>query len=313
MKCPSRRWLLLGAVGVCLLAVPETFAGPAEGVPGEQVAPSGYVGTETCLECHDEGESFSATLHGRADLADWSGAEGCESCHGPGEAHAEEGDIELIVSFADVAAQRANEACLSCHEGGDLTFWHGSTHETFDVTCTSCHKVHQPWTSDHMLANRGTEMEAHRGIKRGNTDLCLSCHEDQRKHMYARSSHPLRFGQMSCDDCHSPHGSPTQNAVAATSVNDKCYECHAEKRGPFLWEHAPVRDNCLSCHDAHGSNQKSLLTVAAPRLCQSCHLFGHHQTVPGLDSQVWNLNRSCVNCHPRIHGSNHPSGIVLMR
>ena len=28
------------------------------------------------------------------------------------------------------------------------------------------------------------------------------------------------------------------------SVNDNCYKCHAEKRGPFLWEHPPVRENC---------------------------------------------------------------------
>jgi hypothetical protein len=29
--------------------------------------------------------------------------------------------------------------------------------------------------------------------------------------------------------------------------------CHAEKRGPFLWEHAPSVENCANCHEAHGS------------------------------------------------------------
>jgi DmsE family decaheme c-type cytochrome len=284
-------WLSAGL----LLSLAVLFA-----LPAEASEPPGYVGTETCIECHEKGDTFTSTLHGRADLADWSGVESCESCHGPGEAHAEEGDASLIMAFNETAAYEANQACLTCHSGDELANWHGSTHETFDLTCTSCHAVHQPWTNDRALA------------KKNDTETCLSCHNEQRKHMYARSTHPLRFGQMGCADCHSPHGSPTQSAVGALSVNEKCWSCHAETRGPFLWEHAPVKEDCLTCHNAHGSNQAKLLTMSAPRLCQSCHLFGHHQTVPGQPGQIWNQNRSCVNCHSRIHGSNHPSGIVLM-
>jgi predicted CXXCH cytochrome family protein len=44
-----------------------------------------------------------------------------------------------------------------------------------------------------------------------------------------------------------------------------------EKRGPFLWEHAPVRESCLNCHSPHGSNHEKLLTTALPMLCQECH------------------------------------------
>ena len=43
--------------------------------------------------------------------------------------------------------------------------------------------------------------------------------------------------------------------LKAASVNEQCYTCHTEKRGPFLWEHAPVRESCLNCHTPHGSNQ----------------------------------------------------------
>ncbi|MEW5806064.1 MAG: cytochrome c3 family protein [Acidobacteriota bacterium] len=118
---------------------------------------------------------------------------------------------------------------------------------------------------------------------------------------------------MTCLSCHNPHGSPEESAVAALSVNDKCYECHMEKRGPFLFEHIPVRENCMTCHTPHGSNNTKLLSTPAPRLCQSCHLFGHHQTVAGDAGRMWNINRSCVNCHSQIHGSNHPSGKVLQR
>ena len=35
-----------------------------------------------------------------------------------------------------------------------------------------------------------------------------------------------------------------------------------------LFEHTPVRENCLNCHQPHGSNYENLLIVARPRLCQ---------------------------------------------
>ena len=40
----------------------------------------------------------------------------------------------------------------------------------------------------------------------------------------------------------------------ARHLNDTCYDCHAEFRGPYLWEHAPVPEDCSNCHDPHGSN-----------------------------------------------------------
>jgi DmsE family decaheme c-type cytochrome len=134
-----------------------------------------------------------------------------------------------------------------------------------------------------------------------------------RKTLHQRSRHPLQEGLMSCVSCHDPHGSTAIASVSALTPNDKCYECHAEKRGPFLFAHQPVQEDCMTCHDAHGSNQASMLDPQPPRLCQSCHLFGHHQTVPGTSKQVWNTSRSCVNCHAAIHGSNHPSGVVFLR
>ena len=91
---------------------------------------------------------------------------------------------------------------------------------------------------------------------------------------------PLPEGKMSCVDCHNPHGSATRSLLNADSVNDVCYTCHAEKRGPFLWEHAPVRESCVNCHQPHGSNHDKLLVGARPYLCQQCHNLsvGHSGT-----------------------------------
>jgi len=72
---------------------------------------------------------------------------------------------------------------------------------------------------------------------------------------------PLPEGAMSCDDCHNPHGSLTSPLLKTNTVNETCYQCHAEKRGPFLFEHAPVRESCLNCHTPHGSNQATLLVT----------------------------------------------------
>ena len=263
---------------------------------------AGYAGAEACAQCHEDvADDFNTTAHGRAGAHTWGDAASCESCHGPGEAHVDSGGESGLLSPASMDADETNELCLNCHAGGSARHWKGSDHENLDVSCVSCHNMHTPWTNDKALSNK-------REIA-----LCLSCHADMKKHLNQRSHHPMKEGAMACSDCHSPHGSPAEAAIAALSVNDKCYECHMEKRGPFLWEHAPVREDCTVCHDPHGSNQKNLLVKAAPRLCQSCHLLGHHQTVAGTPGQTLNINRSCLNCHLAIHGSNHPAGIVLMR
>jgi DmsE family decaheme c-type cytochrome len=106
-----------------------------------------------------------------------------------------------------------------------------------------------------------------------------------------------------------------------------CYPCHAEKRGPFIWEHAPVREKCTNCHEPHGSNHDKLLQAARPYLCQQCHQNTNHpaafysanQTANNtfgaagvaLNSRV--MGRSCQNCHSQIHGSNHPAGARFQR
>lgn len=120
---------------------------------------------------------------------------------------------------------------------------------------------------------------------------------------------------MRCSDCHNPHGSTGPSLLARSNVNETCYRCHAEKRGPFLWEHAPVREDCSNCHEPHGSNHPSLLKNRGPYLCQQCHLAAFHPSTaytangllgPSPADQL--LTRNCLNCHTEVHGSNHPSG-----
>src|SRR6185436_2724106 len=74
---------------------------------------------------------------------------------------------------------------------------------------------------------------------------------------------------------YNPHDGSNPKQLLADSTNELCYKCHTEKRGPFLHEHAPVREDCTSCHDPHGSNHERLLVAKPPFLCQRCHFSGH--------------------------------------
>jgi DmsE family decaheme c-type cytochrome len=122
---------------------------------------------------------------------------------------------------------------------------------------------------------------------------------------------------MECTSCHNPHGSPTPKLLLASSTNETCFTCHADKRGPFLWQHAPVVENCANCHDPHGSTHEKMLKLSRPRLCQQCHQGTGHPIAPRSPTVAADypfvFNRQCSNCHVNIHGSNHPSGFAFTR
>ena len=106
---------------------------------------------------------------------------------------------------------------------------------------------------------------------------------------------------------------PNDKMLLQTSVNQNCYTCHAEKRGPYLWEHAPVRENCLNCHDAHGTINEKMLKVKQPLLCQQCHQTSSHPGPAYPSMSRYAFNQGCMHCHPTIHGSVHPSGNRFFR
>ena len=105
-----------------------------------------------------------------------------------------------------------------------------------------------------------------------------------------------------------------------TTVDELCASCHTEKRGPYLWEHAPVANACVTCHDPHGSNNQRMLVAKVPFLCQRCHVTSRHPPTV-YDGFVLRSSASanrligsgCVVCHVQIHGSNAPSGKYLHR
>jgi DmsE family decaheme c-type cytochrome len=164
-------------------------------------------------------------------------------------------------------------------------------------------------------------------------EVCFECHKEQRAQIHRISTHPILAGRMACSDCHNPHGSVGPKLMVKYSVNETCYTCHAERRGPFLWEHYPVTEDCTNCHTPHGSNNAPLLVKRIPWLCQECHTADHSRdvnsganlpggnltTINGLNPlanqnpRVQANGRACLSCHALVHGSNHPAGARFSR
>lgn len=273
------------------------------------LAAEGYIGERECNACHKpEKRSYQASHHGQVFGANPRGdlqAKGCEACHGPGAKHAQMAGDEtykgpwFIENFRNEDGSASSGACLQCHESGQRLHWQGSGHDMAGVNCSACHTLHS-------------------GSPGNAAEKCGSCHVQQRA-MMQRSSHvPVREGRMGCTSCHNPHGGSADASLIAASVNETCHECHAEKRGPVIWEHAPVRENCANCHNPHGSIHGAMLKTRAVHLCQQCHANTRHPSslYDGADfpsGEKHSVGRGCVNCHAQIHGSNHPSGQFFQR
>lgn len=261
---------------------------------------------EECAACHEDVvQAFAKTNHARTFAADVAhrGAD-CTSCHLGAAEHAASGGDDKPASLT--SGEGASTACLSCHEAKPTqAHWDGSSHQLAGLACASCHNPHSEQVID-------PAARALSGIGES-TRKCLECHGEQRVALHQRSSHPLKEGQVECTSCHDPHGSSGEKNLRQASVNELCYTCHQNLRGPFLWEHSPVREDCMTCHRAHGSNYPQLLKARVVQLCQSCHQQGRHQTLAGLPDSVWVANKSCLNCHSQVHGTNHPSGPLFQR
>ena len=280
---------------------------PAQDAPA--AAPAGdYAGEETCLGCHED-QSYKGTTHGLAFKARTPAAtQGCESCHGPGRAHAESGDPALILSYSRMTPAEASETCLSCHNRASHALWEGSQHDQRNISCVTCHSAHS--------AEGPAQIKAENQMQ-----LCSSCHRNVTSRQHRFSHMPVREGAMTCSSCHNVHG--TQNVrllKTGTTIDEACSSCHADKRGPHLWEHAPVAESCITCHEPHGSNNDRMLVAKQPFLCQRCHVTSRHPTTVYEGYQLNNsqnanklFGRSCTVCHQMVHGSNAPSGKMLLR
>jgi DmsE family decaheme c-type cytochrome len=278
-----------------VLAVQPILArDPEEKGTATQKDAAKYVGVDVCKTCHEEiyKKHFELTPHFQTTL---EGGHGCESCHGPGSEHVEGGgDITKIIRFSTLSTQDATARCLSCH-GDKLQQRHfsASSHASSDVGCLSCHSPHHAKEANHLLAQ-------------AQPDLCYGCHVSAKADFARPYHHRVDEGLLFCSDCHNVHGTTTVRQVRTIPTGDAiCVKCHAEKQGPFVYEHVPVKtEGCTSCHTPHGSNNPRYLRVSQVNLlCLQCHTFPVQGPAGPAHNQAAKY-QACTMCHTQIHGSN---------
>jgi len=295
-----RAAILILTIGISVYASPLNSNQSTQGAPAQNLASGNYVGADTCKTCHEEEfKGIEGTRHWNAVLK-MKGelrAQSCESCHGPGGAHAEDADPKKIFSFKTASSKEINQRCLACHSSGnDHLNFSRSAHSENNLSCISCHSPHHPAKGDFLLVKSQTE-------------LCYSCHLKIKPQFNMPFHHRVEEGLVQCADCHNPHGGFVGKQLRSAAARDAvCYTCHADKQGPFVFEHQPIKtEGCVACHSPHGSpNPRLVKTSNLNILCLSCHTastFSGASGTPDFHNQAAQY-QACTICHEALHGSN---------
>lgn len=321
------KFLLLS--GACVFAIYSfTFrtssqSAPAAAIKNATLDSGDYVGSDTCEACHEDVfKAYAHTTHATLTrIPSWKNkVTGCESCHGPGKAHVEGGgDKTKIISYTGKSPKEISENCLSCHAGKEErnNFRRGE-HWRNDVGCTDCHSPHTNKTGSNVASSNIYPTTANaekpgfatiRMLKANDPQLCTGCHNEVKPQFTAPFHHKVLEGAMRCSDCHNPHGGfELKQTRLATGADAACIKCHADKQGPFTYEHAPVKtEGCTACHTPHGSANARLLRYSSVnQLCLTCHSAAHDvgATEPAGPQHNQNAQyNNCTVCHVKIHGS----------
>lgn len=217
--------------------------------------------------------------------AEFAGSKACIECHADQTGHFAS-STHARVNLAD--PKLGDTGCEACHGPGSLHVKSGGARGT--------------------IVNPGKSPEA-----------CFTCHLEKRGEFSLPNTHPVLAGHMSCVDCHDVHtGDAIQGRGASMeSQNDTCTKCHTQQKGPFVFEHAALKEGCVSCHSPHGSVNQKMLVARDGNLCLRCHL--ESPSVPNAGQ----INANAINpsgenhntrlmqgtcwsagCHEAPHGSN---------
>ena len=202
------------------------------------------------------------------------------------------------------------DVCSTCHEK-EVREYKLSTHARIKIKddttgAEGCEICHGPG-SIHVDngGGKGTMINPKR-----DPEICFTCHTDKKMQFRLPYHHPVLEGKMSCTDCHDAHGIDVSpwTATSENGVNETCFKCHSDKRGPYVWKHDALNDGCTGCHQVHGSVNDKMLIARDFNLCLRCHAmnnypYGHGQNGAYHD---WTQAGTCwgQGCHPAVHGSN---------
>jgi len=242
-----------------------------------------------CQKCHTQEKVtlWATSLHSRAKLT-------CMNCHDPHSPSsksllADAEDAKLSIEGLSRSIKQAELAAGIAAEGSDEK---AEANKQVEQLKAKKEKLQKELKGIETVYRRTAEPY-----------VCYSCHKAQEIQGKMVSHHPIQEGKVKCGDCHNPHGGP-HGMLSKESVTETCYRCHADKGGPFTFEHPPVAEDCTICHSPHGSVQNKLLVQSQIFICNKCHV-GHHSRSASLGDPV-HLSRyytQCTECHTQIHGS----------
>ncbi|MFP6656102.1 MAG: cytochrome c3 family protein [Myxococcota bacterium] len=301
-------WLVLSIFGLsgCSMGSGDSVVPP---IVTNKVPDATAVGSETCSDCHSSEPDFYRVGHHRSAFFQDETSAGCESCHGNGSVHVdffyendeyEEDEPSDLIGIEDLGGFSSGERsalCQQCHQQ-DFPLWPLSDHAQSGIGCWNCHAddLHSPPPG---IDAKPAELNA-----QSDNDFCVQCHADVDAEFKLQYHHRVPEGQMNCADCHSIHGEAPTNAVLHGD-NARCYECHAEFKGPFVFEHLGTEESCDNCHAPHGSPNNKLLIANNNSLCVQCHFQGptaFFGRVP--HAEFLGGGALCYDCHSHVHGSN---------
>ena len=142
---------------------------------------------------------------------------------------------------------------------------------------------------------------------KGDTEVCLSCHEDKDLTMdkggkkvslfvdaahYKNSVHQM----AECEDCHENYN-PDEIPHTKSKQEVNCFGCHNEARNIEANVHAKVK--CFDCHSKHEVRPAKEFAKDQVKACFSCH---KNQTIQHYSESVHAKNNvTCENCHNGGH------------
>ncbi len=230
-------------------------------------------GKELCFTCHERTEKFMNKKYPHAPAA--QGA--CILCH---ENHSSWNDKLLI--------DEGNSLCLLCHKKEfepQLMMRH--IHEPVIEDCQKCHNPHG--SNSPMM------------LYKDEPEFCYDCHQNIEQIIRTSSHvHEAIIIGKSCSNCHAAHASSLPRLLRNPML-EICLSCHNKRiksrdgtileniakimeESPF--KHGPIQqNNCIACHNPHGSNIFRRLVSYFPEEFYS-----------PFDLQEYNL---CFQCHPK--------------
>ena len=266
--------------------------------------------TDLCSSCHEEQLGTKQLLHGPAS------AGACGACHEP---HTSTNRMLL--------SEEGQALCLRCHIS--------TAHQL-----ETMHVVHAPAKGDCRICHDPHATDNPALLAEDAVTLCTSCHSGIAHTVdLAPNQHAAVVTERACLNCHDPHASDYPRLLKKDTLT-LCFECHdkvLERKqggqvaniklvleGSDSLHGSAAEQNCVACHQIHGSEFSRLLQSDYPAgiytpfedstysMCFTCHdrnlvSLRETDTVTGFRNGTTNLHylhvhrdqkgRSCRICH----------------